>query len=154
MTKLAHFVKKIKQSIAIVLIYDKKGNILGQSSGFFISDNGDIITNKHMFQNASIAKVKTAKSEVFCIAHNDYEKAIAYFDNAIKKYPNYAEAHFLIGYCNTILERNTEAAEAYKQAILIKPDYAEHASIWVKCLFANKDLFEFNYVQYDGFAIK
>ena len=56
---------------------------------------------------------------------DDYEKALPYFQNAVEKDPNYADAWFYIGYCNGELGRHTEEIEAYKQAIRIKPDYAE-----------------------------
>jgi tetratricopeptide (TPR) repeat protein len=52
----------------------------------------------------------------------DYEKAIPYFLEAIKKSPKYAEAYFQVGYCNDKLGRYSEAIEFYKQAIALKPD--------------------------------
>ena len=54
-----------------------------------------------------------------------YEKALPYFEMAVKKNPRYSEAYFNIGHCNDKLGRFTEAIEAYKQGIRIKPDYAE-----------------------------
>jgi tetratricopeptide (TPR) repeat protein len=55
----------------------------------------------------------------------DYEKALPYFEKAVIKDPKYAEAYFVIGYCNDKLGRYNEAIEAYKQAIRIRPDYAK-----------------------------
>lgn len=55
----------------------------------------------------------------------DYEKALSYFEQAIKKNPCYAEAYFQTGYCNGQLGRYQQAIEDFKQAIRIKPDYAE-----------------------------
>jgi tetratricopeptide (TPR) repeat protein len=52
----------------------------------------------------------------------DYEKAIPYFLEAIKKNPKYAEAYFQAGYCNDKLGRFSEAVEFYKQAIVLEPD--------------------------------
>jgi tetratricopeptide (TPR) repeat protein len=52
----------------------------------------------------------------------DYEKALAYFLEAIKRNPNYAEAYFQIGYCLAKLGRYPEAIEPYREAIRIKPD--------------------------------
>ncbi|MGB8657721.1 MAG: tetratricopeptide repeat protein [Candidatus Zixiibacteriota bacterium] len=54
----------------------------------------------------------------------DYEKALSYFEQAVKKDTGYGGAYFWIGYCNDELGRYNEAVEAYKQAIRIKPDYA------------------------------
>ena len=62
----------------------------------------------------------------------DYKKALFYFEEAIKKNPRYAEAYFLIGYCNGQLGRYQEAIAAFEQAIRIKPDYAEaHCNLGV-----------------------
>ena len=55
----------------------------------------------------------------------DYEEALSYFEEVVKKNPRNADAYFYIGVCNGKLGRYTEAAEAFKQAIRIKPDYAE-----------------------------
>jgi len=52
----------------------------------------------------------------------DYEEALSYFEEVVKKNPRNADAYFYIGVCNGKLGRYTEAAEAFKQAIR---DYAE-----------------------------
>jgi len=52
----------------------------------------------------------------------DYEKALPYFIEAVKRNPNFAEAYFQIGYCLGKLRRYPEAIELYQQAIRIKPD--------------------------------
>jgi len=53
----------------------------------------------------------------------DYDKAVSYFKKAVKIDPRYANAYFLIGYCNAQLGRYPDAFEAYKKAIQIKPDF-------------------------------
>ncbi|MDD8032084.1 MAG: tetratricopeptide repeat-containing serine protease family protein [Acidobacteriota bacterium] len=55
----------------------------------------------------------------------DIEKALIYFQKAVEKDPNYADAYFQIGYCYGQLKQYNDAIKAYKQAIRIKPDYAE-----------------------------
>jgi tetratricopeptide (TPR) repeat protein len=65
--KLSAIVKNIEPSTVVILTYDKEGEILGQGSGFFISQNGDIITNWHVLQGASRAEVKTAQGKVYPI---------------------------------------------------------------------------------------
>jgi len=42
---LPNLIKRIKSSVVIVFAYDNKGEFLLLNSGFFISQNGDIITN-------------------------------------------------------------------------------------------------------------
>jgi S1-C subfamily serine protease/cytochrome c-type biogenesis protein CcmH/NrfG len=276
--KLPAIVKKIEPSTVVILTYDKEEKILGQASGFFISKNGDIITNRHVLQGASYAEVKIAEGKVYPIMQivaedkegdiirlsvdiplkvvhplsvsasipevgervvvigsplgleqtvtdgivsairdipafgniiqitasvspgssgspvvnmkgevigvatfqmiegqnlnfavpgervakltpskrktfaewkkdrgkegvasaealystgfgflwaGDYEKALLYFERAVKENPRYAEAYFLIGYCNVYLRHYPEAIEVFKQAIRINPDLTE-----------------------------
>jgi tetratricopeptide (TPR) repeat protein len=63
--KLPAIIKRIDPSIVVILTYDKEGKILAQGSGFFISHNGDIITNRHVLKGASRAEVKTAQGKVY-----------------------------------------------------------------------------------------
>jgi tetratricopeptide (TPR) repeat protein len=52
----------------------------------------------------------------------EYEKALPYFLEIVKKNPNHAAAYFQIGYCRGKLSRYQEAIESYREAIRIKPD--------------------------------
>ena len=54
-----------------------------------------------------------------------YAKAITYFEQAIREDPNFAEAHFNIGYCRDELGEHQKAVTAFKKAIQIKPDFVE-----------------------------
>jgi len=276
--KLPEIVKRVQPSVVVILTYDEEGKIFKQGSGFFINQNGDIITNRHVLQGANRAEIKTIEGKIYPITSivsedkegdlvrvsadippkmvhpirlshfipevgervivignplgleqtvsdgivsavrdipefgkiiqitvpispgssgspvvnmkgeiigvvtfqiikgqnlnfaipservaklkpkkgktfaewkagtrqewlasaeglyftglvylwiEDYEKALSYFEKAVKKNPRYADAYFEIGYCNGQLGRYTEEIEAYKQAIRIKPDYAE-----------------------------
>jgi len=53
----------------------------------------------------------------------EYEKALVYFKEAVKKDPRYANAYFLIGYSNAQLGRYPDALDAYKKTIQIQPDF-------------------------------
>ena len=53
----------------------------------------------------------------------DYDKALLYFKDAVKKDPRYANAYFQIGYCNAQLGRYSDAFDAYKKAIQIQSDF-------------------------------
>jgi tetratricopeptide (TPR) repeat protein len=66
---LPEIIKRIEPSIVSVFTYDKKGNILRLGSGFFISQNGDIITNYHVLQGASSAEVKTSDGKTYPITY-------------------------------------------------------------------------------------
>ncbi len=52
-----------------------------------------------------------------------YEKALSYFREAIKKDPRDAKVYFLIGYTNAQLGRYPDAFDAYEKAIQIQPDF-------------------------------
>jgi len=65
--KLPQIIKKIVPSTVIIFTYDENGEIIGQGSGFFVSSKGDIITNRHVFFDASSAEVKTAAGQVYAI---------------------------------------------------------------------------------------
>jgi hypothetical protein len=66
---LPSLIKKIKPSVVIVFTYDGNGNPLSQGSGFFISQNGDIITNYHVLRGANSAEVKTSDGRVHPITY-------------------------------------------------------------------------------------
>lgn len=64
---LPQIVKKIEPATVVIFTYDNEGVVIGQGSGFFISEKGDIITNRHVLEGASRAEVKTAKGKVYPI---------------------------------------------------------------------------------------
>lgn len=66
---LPSLIKRIEPSTVIVFTYDKKGNFLRLGSGFFINQNGDIITNYHVIQGAGSAEVKTSDGKTYPITH-------------------------------------------------------------------------------------
>jgi len=65
--KLTEIVKKIEPSTVVILTYGKEGKMIGQGSGFFISQSGDIITNGHVLNGVHRAEVKTARGKVYPI---------------------------------------------------------------------------------------
>jgi len=62
--KLPEIVKRVQPSVVVILTYDEKGKIFKQGSGFFINQNGDIITNRHVLQGANRAEIKTAEGKI------------------------------------------------------------------------------------------
>ena len=66
---LPSLIKKIKPSTVIIFVYDDKGEFLKLGSGFFISQNGDVITNYHVIQGASSAEIKTADGKTYPITY-------------------------------------------------------------------------------------
>ncbi len=55
----------------------------------------------------------------------DYERALPYFLESVRRSPRHAQAHFQIGYCRAKLGQYKEAIEPYKQAVLIGPEDAD-----------------------------
>ena len=66
---LPFLIKRIKPSVVIVFTYNDKGEFLKLGSGFFISQNGDVITNYHVIQGASSAEIKTADEKTYPITY-------------------------------------------------------------------------------------
>lgn len=66
---LPSLIKRIKPSTVIIFSYDDKGEFLKLGSGFFISQNGDVITNYHVIQGASSAEIKTADEKTYPITY-------------------------------------------------------------------------------------
>ncbi len=56
---LPALIKKAEPSIVVIVTYDKEGNLLGQGTGFFINQDGDVVTNAHVLEGANRAVVKT-----------------------------------------------------------------------------------------------
>ena len=66
---LPTLIKRIAPSTIIVFTYDNKGEFLQLGSGFFISQNGDVITNYHVIQGASSAEIKTSDEKTYPITY-------------------------------------------------------------------------------------
>ncbi len=62
-------VKKVQPSTVIVLCYDEKGDIIGQATGFFLNNNGEIITNRHVVKGSNYTKVKTMDGSIYPVKH-------------------------------------------------------------------------------------
>jgi Tfp pilus assembly protein PilF len=65
--KLPDIVKKTAPSIVLIFTYDSEGEPLAQGSGFFISENGNVVTNRHVLEDSNRAEIKTAKGETYSI---------------------------------------------------------------------------------------
>ncbi len=54
---------------------------------------------------------------------DEYEKALSYFLEAVKKDPRDAKAYFQIGFCYAQLGSYKEAVKAYEQSVSLNPDF-------------------------------
>jgi S1-C subfamily serine protease len=64
-SNLTDVIKKIEPSIVVIETFDKDNRPIGLGSGFFISANGDVVTNRHVFEKAYSAKIKTFDHKIF-----------------------------------------------------------------------------------------
>ncbi len=62
---LITIVKKIQPSVVTVITYKKTGEALGLGSGFWINEDGHVITNRHVLEGAYRAEIKIAGGRVF-----------------------------------------------------------------------------------------
>jgi hypothetical protein len=63
--EISTLIKKVSPSIIAVLTYDQEGRFLGEGKGFFISREGDVITNRHLLEGTSRAEIKTADGMLY-----------------------------------------------------------------------------------------
>ena len=62
---LPAMIKRIEPSIVVIFTYNREGTLLGQGTGFFISKDGDVVTNFHVLQGASRADVKMSDGKIY-----------------------------------------------------------------------------------------
>jgi len=64
---LPAIIKRVEPSIVVILTYNQQGQILGQGTGFFVSKEGDVITNHHVLQEAARAEVRTNDGKTYAV---------------------------------------------------------------------------------------
>jgi FKBP-type peptidyl-prolyl cis-trans isomerase len=64
---LPALIKKTESSIVVIATYSKNGKVLGQGTGFFVNQDGDVISNLHVLRGADGAFVKTNDGAVYPI---------------------------------------------------------------------------------------
>jgi tetratricopeptide (TPR) repeat protein len=64
---LPALIKRTEPSIVVIVTYSRDGSVLGQGSGFFVDQAGDVVTNFHVLQGASRAVVKTTDGKEYPI---------------------------------------------------------------------------------------
>lgn len=58
---------RVKPAVVLIRTFDQDHSPLGQGSGFFINDKGDLITNKHVMRGAHTATVTLVGGELYFI---------------------------------------------------------------------------------------
>jgi len=63
--ELPILIKQIEPSIVVVIAYGDEGKRLGHGTGFFLNQEGDVITNHHVLEGASRVEVKTHGGNIY-----------------------------------------------------------------------------------------
>jgi tetratricopeptide (TPR) repeat protein len=58
-------IKRVEPSVVVLLTYNEEGGFLGQGTGFFMTQEGDILTNYHVLEGASRADVRTSDGSLY-----------------------------------------------------------------------------------------
>jgi TonB family protein len=64
---LPSLIKKIQTSVVTVAVYDSSGDLISQGSGFFVSREGDLITNYHVVEGASRIEIRTSDGKFYSV---------------------------------------------------------------------------------------
>jgi len=62
---LGALIKQARPAVVTIIVYDRRGHELGFGSGFFVSSNGEMLTNHHVIEGATSAKVRTLDGQLF-----------------------------------------------------------------------------------------
>ncbi len=120
-------------------VVNMKGEVIGVVTSLFVEGKNftfvvpsQRIISLKVHKRISLAEWEKRKEETAedlyakglpFLWNGEYEKALLFFKEALKKDPRYANAYFLIGYTNAQLGRYPDALDAYKKAIQIQPDF-------------------------------
>lgn len=64
---LPSLIKTIQPSVVSIAVYDAAGTVVRQGSGFFVSEIGDVITNRHVLEGAIRAEIKTTDGASYSV---------------------------------------------------------------------------------------
>jgi tetratricopeptide (TPR) repeat protein len=64
-TNLGALIKHARPAVVTIIVYGRRGHELGFGSGFFVSSNGEMLTNHHVIEGATSAKVRTLDGRLF-----------------------------------------------------------------------------------------
>jgi tetratricopeptide (TPR) repeat protein len=62
---LPAMIKRLEPSIVVLLTYNREGKFVGQGSGFFFNQEGDVITNFHVLKGAARAEARMSDGSVY-----------------------------------------------------------------------------------------
>jgi tetratricopeptide (TPR) repeat protein len=80
-------------------------------------------------RNKRAKAVQSFRDGLSFLSKDDCEKALTYFEKAVESDTNYVEAWAQAGFCNEKLGRHTEAIEASKRAVTLRPSAESYFNI-------------------------
>src|SRR5438874_4609557 len=80
-------------------------------------------------RNKRAKAVQSFRDGLSFLSKDDCEKALPYFEKAVESDNNYAEAWAQSGFCKEKLGRNSEAIEASKKAVILRPSAESYFNI-------------------------
>lgn len=85
---LSALVKRVVPSVVVINVFDKDGKLKGSGTGFFIKEDGALVTNYHVMAEGVRADVKLSSGEVLSIKgilSEDREADLILLDIAAKE---------------------------------------------------------------------
>ena len=62
---LPAMIRRVEPSIVVLFTYNREGKFVGQGSGFFVNQEGDVVTNYHVLKGASRAEARMSDGSVY-----------------------------------------------------------------------------------------
>jgi S1-C subfamily serine protease len=62
---LPALIKNVKSSVVVILAYDSEDKLIIKGSGFLANKQGDVVTNRHLLEEAATIKIKTMDGNIY-----------------------------------------------------------------------------------------
>jgi len=79
-------IRRVMSSVVVIYTYNDREQQVGGGSGFFISGDGNVVTNHHVFRGATTAKIKTYDGNLYFVRYilaEDVENDLVMFSTGI-----------------------------------------------------------------------
>lgn len=87
---LTELIEQVRPAVVTVIVYDRRGKELGFGSGFFVSSGGELLTNHHVIEGASSARIRTFDGRTYPLrviladdADSDLARLVAFMDGPV-----------------------------------------------------------------------
>lgn len=87
---LTELIERVRPAVVTVIVYDRRGKELGFGSGFFVSRGGELLTNHHVIEGASSAKIRTFDGRTYPLRviladdpDSDLARLVAFMDGPV-----------------------------------------------------------------------